>query len=254
MRLRAGRNAPAAAETPPPEPLLGAGAGIDPDRLPSGSEKRRQIRGLFDAIAPRYELVNRVITFGLDVRWRRRAVGRLGLPAGCLVVDLACGTGDFCRELAKAGQRPIGLDLSMGMLTHACCSAPLLHADALALPLRDGCADGATCGFALRNLVDLQAFFSETARVVRSGGRIALLDASPPANRLLRPLHAFYFNRVVPLIGGLLSQREAYRYLPKSMAYLPPTAELHAALAGAGFSGVEHQVFSGAQLTTATRL
>jgi len=236
-----------------PSPLLGDGLALDADLLPSGSEKRHQIRSLFDAIAPRYELVNRVMTFGLDARWRRKATEALGLPGGCKVVDLACGTGDLCRELAKAGHKPIGVDLSMGMLQAAICSAPLLHADVLALPLRDACADGATCGFALRNLVELPAFFAETARVVRPGGRIALLDASPPEMRLLRPLHGFYFNRMVPVIGGLLSQREAYRYLPRSMAYLPAWAEMRDALAAAGFDSIERRVFSGAQLITATR-
>ncbi len=229
-----------------------AGEAIDPARLPSGDEKRRVVRAMFDSIAGRYDLVNRVMTFGLDVRWRRNAVKRLGLAPGSVVADLACGTGDLCRELAKAGMRPIGFDLSMGMLQAARCSAPLVHADIAALPLPAGRLDGAVCGFALRNLVDLPAFFAETARVLRPGGRIALLDASPPEGRVLGVAHRVYFNRVVPLIGGVLSDRRAYAYLPKSMAYLPPPKQLRAELETAGFRDVEREVFSGAQLITAT--
>ncbi|MDG1366236.1 MAG: class I SAM-dependent methyltransferase, partial [Acidimicrobiales bacterium] len=129
----------------------------------------------------------------------------------------------------------------------------LLHADILAMPLADTTVDGATCGFALRNLIELPGFFDEVARVVRSGGRIAFLDASPPENKLLRFGHGIYFNRVVPMIGGLLSEGRAYRYLPKSVAYLPPWPELKAQLEAAGFVDVERTVFSGAHLFTATR-
>src|SRR4051812_20158513 len=108
---------------------------------------------MFDRIAPRYDLVNRIMTMRLDVRWRRHTVRSLGLAPRSLVVDLACGTGDLCRELVAAGHRPVGLDLSWGMLAHARTSAPLVHGDALRLPVRDRSVDGITCGFALRNVV-----------------------------------------------------------------------------------------------------
>ncbi len=233
-------------------PVLADGVIVDPDRLPYGEEKRHQIRSLFDTIAPRYDRVNRVMTFGLDVRWRRAATAGLELPAGGVVADLACGTGDFCRELNKSGHFGIGLDLSMGMLAAARTDAPLIHADIGALPLLDRSVDGATCGFALRNLVDLPAFFAEVARVVRPGGRIAFLEAYVPPGRFLGFAHRIYFNRVIPLIGGLLSQRRAYRYLPKSMAYLPTWEKLQAELSAAGFDNIKHVPFSGAQLITAT--
>jgi demethylmenaquinone methyltransferase/2-methoxy-6-polyprenyl-1,4-benzoquinol methylase len=226
-----------------------------PADLPQGEAKARAVRSMFDAIAPRYDLVNRIMTFRMDVGWRRKTVTALGLPAGSTVVDLASGTGDLCRELSRSGHVPVGFDLSFGMLANARTAAPLVEADALRLPLPSASVDGATSGFALRNFVDLPAFFAELARVVRSGGRVALLDVAEPANPVLRAGHKVYFGKVVPLIGGLLSDPAAYRYLPQSVAYLPDPPELLAQLAGAGFSSVERRLLSGgiSQLITATR-
>jgi demethylmenaquinone methyltransferase/2-methoxy-6-polyprenyl-1,4-benzoquinol methylase len=223
--------------------------------LPQGDEKVRAVRSMFDAIAPRYDLVNRIMTFRLDVGWRRRTVRRLGLGPGSVVLDLACGTGDLCRELQKHSLHPVGLDLSHGMLAAARTAAPLAQGDALRLPVPDVSVDGATCGFALRNFVALDPFFAELARVVRPGGRIALLEVAEPANPVLRAGHSVYFGKVVPSIGGLLSDGAAYRYLPKSVAYLPPPDELLGSLAAAGFSSVDRSLLSGgiAQLITATR-
>lgn len=227
----------------------------DPEPLPRGEEKARRVRGMFDAIAGRYDLVNRVMTFGMDVGWRRRAVAELGLSPGSLVADLACGTGDLCRELLRAGYRAAGFDFSHGMLAAARTSAPLVQADVLVLPLADASADGATSGFALRNVVDLGALFAEITRVVRPGGRIALLEAAEPEHPLLRAGHAVYFRRVVPLIGGLLSDRAAYRYLPTSMEYLPPPGRMLAMLREAGFGDARRLRLGGgiAQLLVGTR-
>jgi demethylmenaquinone methyltransferase/2-methoxy-6-polyprenyl-1,4-benzoquinol methylase len=223
--------------------------------LPQGEEKARAVRTLFDTISGRYDLVNRVMTLGMDAGWRRRAVRELRLPAGSLVADLACGTGDLCREAAAAGFRPVGFDFSHGMLVAARTPSPLVQADILRLPLGDASIDGATCGFALRNVVDLGEFFAELARVVRPGGRIALLDASTPDNPVLRAGHGMYFNHVVPFIGGVLSNRSAYAYLPKSMAYLPPSGGMLSMLRLAGFPDVRrHQLTGGlTQLFVATR-
>jgi len=225
-------------------------------QLPTGAEKHRAVRQMFDTIAPRYEMVNRVMTFGLDARWRRRAVTSLALPVGSLVLDLASGTGDLCVELARSGHRPIAVDFSFGMLAadHRS-TAPKVQADACMLPIPDASVDGVTSGFALRNFVSLDAFFTEVARVVKPDGRIALLDASEPEQPLLRLGHGIYFKRIVPLIGGLLSDAKAYRYLPKSLAYLPPAEEMLALLEHAGFTRVHRSLlFAGAaQLITATR-
>ena len=210
---------------------------------------------MFDAIAPRYDLVNRLMTFRMDVGWRRRAVASLSLPTASRVLDLAAGTGDLCRDLHAAGYEPLGVDLSLGMLLHARTSAPLLQGDALRLPLPDGSADGVTCGFALRNFVDLPGFFGELARVVRLGGRVSLLDVAEPPNPLLKLGHGVYFGKVVPRIGGALSDRAAYRYLPKSVAYLPEPQVMLESLRSAGFAAVNRRLLTGglAQLITATR-
>jgi demethylmenaquinone methyltransferase/2-methoxy-6-polyprenyl-1,4-benzoquinol methylase len=195
------------------------------------------------------------MTFRMDVAWRTRTVRELGLPDGSLVADLACGTGDFCRELQKQGLRPIGFDLSFGMLAAARTSAPLAEADALALPVPDSSLDGVTCGFALRNLVELDGFFAELARTVRPGGRIAILEVAEPPNRFLRWGHSIYFGSIVPKVGGLLSDPSAYQYLPKSVAYLPEPGVMLQRLADAGFVQVERQLLSVgiSQLITATR-
>ena len=233
-----------------------AGPVPDPRRpLPEGDDKRAAVRSMFDAIAPRYDLVNRIMTFGLDVRWRRRAVRALDLPPSSTVLDLACGTGDFCEDLRSADLMPIGVDLSFGMLAAAPTGAPLVQGDITRLPHPDRAVDGVTCGFALRNLVDLDAFFIEAARVIRPGGRLAVLEVAEPEHALLRTGHGLYFNRIVPRLGGLLSDGDAYRYLPRSVAYLPATTELLGRLAAPGFQRVERSLLGGgaAQLLTATR-
>lgn len=229
-------------------------APLDPP-LPQGDAKVQAVREMFDAIAPRYDLVNRVMTFRMDVGWRRTTVRSLGLSAGAVVIDVAAGTGDLCRELDAAGLSPVGIDLSWGMLAHASTDAPLAQADALRMPFPDGAAAGLTCGFALRNFVDLGGFLAEAARVLRIGGRIGLLEVAAPANPVLRWGHGVYFGHVVPRIGGLLSDAVAYRYLPRSVAYLPPTADLLQLIRDAGFTAVERRALSGgiSQLITATR-
>jgi demethylmenaquinone methyltransferase/2-methoxy-6-polyprenyl-1,4-benzoquinol methylase len=195
------------------------------------------------------------MTFRMDVGWRKKTVRSLGLPAGATVLDIACGTGDLCRELQRPGLRPIGVDLSFGMLAAARTDAQLVHTDALRLPVPDGAVDGVTCGFALRNFVDLEAFVSEVARVVRPGGRIAFLEVAEPPNRFLRWGHGVYFGKVVPRIGALLSDGDAYRYLPKSVAYLPEPEALLGMIRAAGFPDADRTLFSGgiSQLLTGTR-
>ncbi len=220
-----------------------------------GPGRERAVERMFDRAARRYDLLNRLLTFGLDRRWRRHSVRLLDLPPTSLVADLACGTGDFCGELHKAGHRAVGADVSAGMLRYATTSAPLVRADVLRLPLADGSLDGVVCGFALRNLSDLGIFYAELGRTVRPDGRIALLEVAEPAGRMLRWTHRFYFRRVVPAIGGLLSDRAAYRYLPASLRFLPAPQALAEQLRAAGFSDTEHHLLSAgiAQLFTATR-
>ena len=141
----------------------GTDIGLGSSVLVRGDEKRAMVRAMFDSIAPRYDVMNRLISCGLDGSWRRRTADALGLPPRALVLDLACGTGDFCRLLAKRGLRPIGLDMSEGMLRKATGGAPLILGDALSLPLADSSVDGVVCGFGLRNFTEIPPVASELA-------------------------------------------------------------------------------------------
>jgi demethylmenaquinone methyltransferase/2-methoxy-6-polyprenyl-1,4-benzoquinol methylase len=224
--------------------------------LPQGDAKHEAVEGMFDRLAPRYDRMNRIISLGLDRRWRRRAVDELGLVGGTRVLDLACGTGDLCRDLVAHGHAPVGVDFSAGMLAAAHVVNPLVRGDGAAHPVASGTFDGVTCGFALRNFVDLDGVFGECARVLRAGGRFAALDATVPANPIMRAGNAVWFRGAVPLLGRVIGHdAEAYRYLPKSTAYLPPVAELAARLVGAGFRDVRHSTLTGGSvlLLTGTR-
>jgi demethylmenaquinone methyltransferase/2-methoxy-6-polyprenyl-1,4-benzoquinol methylase len=213
--------------------------------LPQGEAKTRQVRAMFDAIAKRYELVNKLMTFGLDARWRRKAVADLRLPPDSLVLDVAAGTGDFTRELVRQGHQAVATDLSLGMLRAGSEMPEAVQADASSLPFRSGSFDGITCGYALRNFTDLPTTFDEMARVTRGGGRLSLLEVCEPRSGLWRMGFRFWFRRVVPFIGSLVSDRAAYQYLPQSTAYLPASEEIVRMLNAAGFSAVNHRRIMG---------
>jgi demethylmenaquinone methyltransferase/2-methoxy-6-polyprenyl-1,4-benzoquinol methylase len=226
-----------------------------PSTLPTGAEKTLAVRSMFDAVAPRYDLVNRLISMGLAQQWRQRTLDALGLLPPAMLLDLACGTGDFGRLARSSGFDVLGADLSWGMLAANHTGEPVVQADAACLPLPDGCCDGALCGYALRNFTDLAACLAELARVVRPGGRIAFLEVAEPPTWPLRSAHRIWFRHVVPIIGGLFSDAQAYRYLPRSTAYLPDTEGLRACFAAAGFAGVGIRLLHGglSQIVTATR-
>ena len=223
--------------------------------LPPDEQKAAKVQQMFDSIAPRYDLVNRIMTFGMDVGWRKKAVKSLGLSRGDLAIDVACGTGDLCRELAKVDALPVGVDYSFGMLASARTESPLVQADGLQLPLKAGAAKGITCGFALRNVTSIPALFEEFARVSAAGAGLAILEVAEPSSKLVRTGHHVYFHKVVPWVGGLLSDKDAYRYLPESTAYLPSTPELLEMLRGAGFRRARAEMLGlgAAQLITARR-
>ena len=213
--------------------------------LPQGEEKTRQVRAMFDAIAPRYELVNRLMTFGLDARWRRRAVRDLRLAPASRILDVAAGTGDFTRELTAQGHHAVATDLSFGMLSAAHGVRARVQADAVRLPFADGTFDGLTCGYALRNFSDLAATFVEMGRVVRPGGRLSFLEVAEPRSGLWRAGFRLWFRHAVPLLGSLVSSRRAYHYLPQSTAYLPSTDDIVTLLNRAGFVAVNHRFVMG---------
>ena len=217
------------------------------------------MRAMFDRIAPSYDRMNRLMTLGLDQRWRRAVVADLRVGPGDIVLDLACGTGDFAALAAARGARVVALDFAGGMLASAqersLPRTDLVRGDALRLPLADGSVSVAVSGFALRNFVAIAPVLAELARVLRPGGRLGLLEVDTPSMVPLRMGHQLYFNHVVPAVGALLSDGRAYRYLPASTAYLPPEAELMAMLGDACFANIAKHGYLGgaAQSLTATR-
>ena len=235
---------------------MSPGPANEPPPLPQGEEKTARVRSMFDAIAPRYDLVNRLMTFGLDQSWRRDTVAALALPEGSLLLDVACGTGDLTRLAQRRHYRVIGADLSAGMLAANRSGAPLLQADCSRLPFPDGTFDGLVCGYALRNFTDLAGALEETARVLRPGGRVAILEVDAPHSAVLRTGYDVWFNKVVPRLGAALSDRDAYDYLPRSVAYLPATPVLRRMMADAGYSGVGIRPLAGglSQLLYATKV
>lgn len=231
--------------------------------LEAGPDRRRAVRDMFDRIAPRYGQMNRLLTFGLDGRWRRQTVAALGLAPGALVADVGCGPGELCRELARQGYRAVGFDFSEGMLRAGSgrgsgaggVHRALTLADGLRLPLAEGSVDGVTCGFALRNVADPALLIAEFGRVVADGGRLALLEVAEPSWGPARVVHRGYFHTVVPWVGGLLSDRQAYRYLPESTALLPSSRAVSEMAQAAGFIDVRRRLLSlgAAQLVVATK-
>ncbi len=210
--------------------------------LPPAEHKREFVRALFDRIAPRYDLLNRLMSLGMDRRWRSEAVDAARVQPGALVVDVASGTGDLAALASARGARVVAVDLAFGMLSAAGPPGGAIlrvQGDAEGLPLRDRCADVVTCGFALRNFANLDAVFRECARVLVPGGRAAFVEFDEPRVGLLRWGHDVHFRRIVPRLGAWLSDASAYRYLPASLHYLPCERELVSRLERAGFASVE---------------
>lgn len=223
--------------------------------LPTGKAKEAFVREMFDSISPSYDKLNRLMTFRLDQVWRRQSIKSLQLPRSSTILDLACGTGDFVKLARSQGYHCIGTDFSIGMLSHSQLSSDLVVADALNLPFAEDSFDGITCGFALRNFVELPPVFAELSRVLKTGGRIALLEVAQPSSWFLRIGHSLYFNRIVPFLGGLLSDKKAYSYLPASVSYLPPSETIVDMLVDAGFRDASYRLLTtgAAQLLTASR-
>jgi demethylmenaquinone methyltransferase/2-methoxy-6-polyprenyl-1,4-benzoquinol methylase len=226
--------------------------------LPLESEKSVVVRAMFDRIAPRYDTLNRLLSFRLDQRWRRETIAALSLTATDVVLDLACGTGDLSELAARSGARVIGVDFAANMLRGArlrSIDAEFVQTDASCLPLKTGCVTAVVSGFALRNFVSIPAVLQEVARVMTSGGRAAFLEVDTPRNVFLRWGHHIYFNRVVPLVGAVLSDAWAYSYLPRSTAYLPEPEVLRRMFEAVGFRDVTRRRLSGgiAQLLTAVK-
>ncbi len=204
--------------------------------LPDPKEKEHFVRSMFDDISARYDLVNRIMTFGLDQSWRKRALRESSLKSGERLLDVATGTGDFLVLARTTTSNAVGLDISLGMLKNGRSEQPLIQGSALELPFADESIDVITCGFALRNFTEIPRVLAEFHRVLKVHGRLAILEVSTPSNFVVKVLYNIYFNKVVPELGALLSNASAYRYLPASVAYLPSSIELINLLTNVGFS------------------
>ncbi len=201
--------------------------------------------GMFDRIADRYDLVNRIISGGFDQSWRRRTVAALELPPDARVLDVAAGTGDIALRIARdhadaavvaLDPSPRMLDLARAKADAAGLSLEIVEADAQALPFDDDSFDGLTIAFGIRNVPDRVAALREFARVVRPGRRVAILELSEPQGGLMGPLARFHIHSVVPWVGSILSGAREYRYLERSIAAFPPPAEFAALLQEAGLT------------------
>ncbi len=217
--------------------------------LPADEEKAVHVRRMFSSIAPRYDLLNHLLSLNVDRLWRRRAVDRLDwerAPGG-LYLDNCAGTLDLSTELARRSGftgRVVGSDFTFAMLHGGLhklesLSVEPVCADALALPYPDASFEGATVGFGVRNLADLDAGLREMARVLKPGGRLVILEFTTPRWQPFRALYFLYFLRVLPLVGRMVSKHDsAYRYLPESVLRFPEPAELAERMERAGFRGV----------------
>jgi demethylmenaquinone methyltransferase/2-methoxy-6-polyprenyl-1,4-benzoquinol methylase len=205
--------------------------------MSAGTLPEGQVRAMFDRIAGVYDAMNSVMTAGMHHRWRRRAIDVAHVGPGSRVLDVATGTGDLAIEARSRGADVVGSDFSEGMLALARKKAPTIvfeQADALALPYEDDSFDAATVGFGARNFSDLQQGLSEMARVVRPGGRVVVLEITTPTRPPLSTFFSLWFDRVVPLVGRVAGDADAYSYLPNSVKRFPAPEALAATMERAG--------------------
>jgi demethylmenaquinone methyltransferase/2-methoxy-6-polyprenyl-1,4-benzoquinol methylase len=225
-----------------------------------------RISGMFDAIAPRYDLLNRLLSAGIDRRWRSAAIRSLRLTGAETVLDVCSGTADVALAARNGGaRRVLGVDFAGAMLVLGLKKIeaagegrriPLVRGDAMQLPVRDGSVDAATVAFGIRNVQVPEAACREMARALRPGGRLAILEFGVPGIPGIRPLYLWYFRNVLPLIGRMISGHSAaYTYLPASVGAFPPPEEFMATLRAAGFvdTRAEPLTFGIVHLYTATR-
>jgi demethylmenaquinone methyltransferase / 2-methoxy-6-polyprenyl-1,4-benzoquinol methylase len=214
----------------------------------SGPDKSAQrISSMFDSIAPRYDLLNHLLSAGMDRRWRNRAIDAMALPEGARVLDLCTGTADLALAATARvpGARVVGVDFSSAMLRRGLPKVAgqpiqLVRGDASLIPAASQSVDAVTIGFGIRNVAEPEEALAEIARVLRPGGRLAILEFGEPRIPGIQTLYRWYFRYLLPLVGRLVSRHQsAYSYLPASVGAFPPPPEFARRIAAAGFSQVE---------------
>ncbi len=225
-----------------------------PENGSAANEHASRVREMFATIAGRYDLLNHLLSGNVDKRWRRIVASRVRdklSSSSARVLDVACGTGDLSQTLFEiTGAGVVGTDFCRPMLEIAAGKLSrrirLIEGDALELPFRDGTFDVATIAFGLRNLSNVESGLAELSRVVKPGGWVAVLEFSRPANAILRPLFGFYFRRLLPWVGGVISgSRNAYTYLPASVQKFPDQSQLSSMMEQAGFDQVGYENLTG---------
>ena len=220
-------------------------------KLTQGEERKFYVKRMFNAIARRYDLLNHLLSFGIDILWRKKAIRKLNITADAMVLDLACGTGDFALETIRQKKcRVVGVDIAAQMLVFGnrkkqikkegkrLCFA---NGDGERLPFADKTFDGATIAFGIRNMGDMDQALREFARVLKSGAALIVLEFSLPQFKPFRALYLFYFKHILPRIGALISgDREAYSYLPLSVGEFPSVPDFRRKMEQAGFKGINH--------------
>jgi demethylmenaquinone methyltransferase/2-methoxy-6-polyprenyl-1,4-benzoquinol methylase len=212
----------------------------------TGDERAKYVQGMFTRIAKRYDLMNRLMTGGQDVRWRKRVIELARLDDNASLLDLGTGTGDLAREALSAfpKARIVGADFTLEMMRVGRRAGPLdfSTADALRLPFSDLSFDAVVSGFLMRNVVDLQKALEEQYRILKHGGRIVILDTTRPKKHLLLPFIRLHMHFVIPTLGGLLTgSRDAYRYLPETTEGFVTAEDMAARMAKAGFEKIGFQ-------------
>ena len=206
------------------------------------AERKRFIRGTFDAISPTYDLLNRILSFGIDMRWRRFSVSIPGDLRGKRVLDTCAGTGDSSAVLTKKGALAVSLDFSLEMLRKGVSTGRVRYpvaADASCLPFRERSFSVVTVSFGIRNIPDINVYIGEVFRVLTAGGDFVILELTRPENPVVKFFYRIYLFGLIPLIGGIISGKfTAYRYLPETIASFVDPEELRGMLEAQGFEQV----------------
>ena len=218
-----------------------------PEFIHSGEEKKAYVQKMFDDVAPRYDFLNHLLSFGIDIYWRKKLIKYMNVQNEQYVLDVATGTGDVLFELKKRFSiKAVGLDYAFNMVKIASQKAESLDSkplfvqgDGESLPFEANNFDRISISFGFRNIGHYEKALSEFNRVLKPGGLLAILEFSEPPSTLINSLYQFYFHKILPKIGALLSRADAYRYLPESVHYFPPREEICQLMINAGFKRAE---------------